>query len=93
MTRPYVRCDDCGWEDTVSSIRHLRAWYRAACPACGCGELIDTTEVRMIEELIAMERLGWVWLDGTQPERPGIRAVVNSAADPIITFDAKATPC
>jgi hypothetical protein len=57
-----VHCDDCEWEETMSRLRHLRAWYRVACPECGCGELIDATEVRVVEELIALEGEGLIAL-------------------------------
>jgi predicted RNA-binding Zn-ribbon protein involved in translation (DUF1610 family) len=78
-----VHCDDCGWEDTVSALRHLRAWYHAACPECGQGELIDAVEVRVSEELIAMEAIGWVTTDlGSMPE--GVRAHLDTARKDIL---------
>lgn len=57
-----VRCDEdgCGWVDAVSALRHLRAWYHAACPRCGRGEVIDADERVLIEELLKMEDIGWI---------------------------------
>lgn len=81
---PTVKCDECGWTDEVATIRHLRAWFRAACPICGNGEIIDATECRVVEELIALEREGLVQLDDGSPlTGTQVRAVVNTAREPI----------
>jgi len=83
-----VRCDDCAWSDTVASLRHLRAWFRAACPACGCGEVIDASECRVVEELIALESEGMVAVlsPGEAVPEGQVRAVLNTARDPIIEW-------
>ncbi len=82
-----VRCDDCAWNDTVSSLRHLRAWYRVACPSCGCGEVIDERERLVLEEVIALEAEGLVTLCGaTDDPGPGkVRMNLNTAREPMLT--------
>ena len=82
-----VRCDDCAWSDTVSDVRHLRAWYRAACPACGRGEIIDESERRVVEEIIAMVDEGLVEIcEPTGPIPAGkVRAILNTALDPMLS--------
>lgn len=86
-----VRCDDCQWSDTVSSLRHLRAWYRAPCPSCGCGEVIDATEVLVVEGLIALERQGLVEVIQPAGAVPagGVRCIINTAREPMLEWAKK----
>lgn len=87
----WVRCDDCPWTDTVSTARHLRAWFHVACPSCGRGEVIDASERRVVEEILAMEAEGLVEVvDVTAPIPSGkVLATLNTARDPMLTFHPK----
>lgn len=92
MTGILVHCDACGWEDRVSTIRHLRAWYRAACPECGQGELIDATEVRLAEEMMALETRGLVRVHDGSPLRPNeVVAHINTAAEHLFSVPSTDT--
>jgi predicted RNA-binding Zn-ribbon protein involved in translation (DUF1610 family) len=78
MNKYTVRCDHCGWSDTLAALKHFRAWYRAPCPECAQGEIIDAQEVRLVNELILMESWGWI----NPTHGGGIPATIDSRDRP-----------
>jgi len=55
MKNMHVKCDLCGWKESVEKIAAFKKWHHAPCPKCSGMEIISDTDIATIVGGIAME--------------------------------------
>lgn len=66
-----IKCDEpkCGWSKTIA-LNRVPKWYKRACPKCGKGEIVNTSDLVVYRMATALESVtGEIDPDGNLPRR------------------------